>query len=234
MSLITVAALGAHGIVEGLNRRSPTGVLTPLASRLLLAAVPVMVLAVWAVTSMLASIDSHEPVGCCAALYEAGSVGAGSGLGGVSPRIWMALLGVSTIIVSWAAARTLWRPRSRAAKVALAVAGPLWVIAAYGALIHVLAAYHYEVLNHQCPWCLLVIGHGLVGYPIFGSMVVVGLRGPAALVADLATAKHPELSAAGTERARVSASAVLLAVIVYLLFAVVPALAWRFEFGTWM
>jgi hypothetical protein len=116
----------------------------------------------------------------------------------------------------------------------MAAAAFLWVPVAAIALVRVLAAYHYGVLHHHCPWCLFLPVHGGVGYPLFGALMVAAFEGAAAWGAAAIAARYPVVEPAGAARVRRSGRRVVAAVLLFFLLSAGPALLWRLRFGVWM
>lgn len=214
MGFLALAGLGAHRVVDQLNLRSPRGVLTLLGARVQLAVLPLVVLWVWTLATMLWSLDVHEPVDCCAALYEAVAAGQRP-LSRVPDGVWMVSLAVLSLPLLASSVAALVKPGSRVGRILLSVLSLLWVAPALGATVHVFAPLHFGVLHHHCAWCLLLPEHSLVGFPLFASVAVVALHGPAALIAQRAARSHPRLAPAVWHRTRIAACAVLLAQAVY-------------------
>ena len=109
-----------------------------------------------------------------------------------------------------------------------------WVAVAGVALVRVLAAYHYEVLDHHCPWCLFLPEHGGAGFLLYGSLLVVALEGPVAWLTACLAHRYPDTADAAGERAVSACRRVLTATAVFALGAGLPALLWRLRHGVWM
>ncbi len=101
-------------------------------------------------------------------------------------------------------------------------------------MIDSFAAYHYEVLQHRCPWCLFLPEHGRVGYLLFAALLAAALEGPVALFSAKAGLSHPQLSSEAQRRCRTAAVRVLAANAVFFGLAVFPAILWRLRYGVWM
>jgi hypothetical protein len=158
-----------------------------------------------------------------------------NGAAGLSDAVWVwgfSLSGLLLLIAAgWATLNR--RPTGAAARL-LAMTALLWVPLAAVALVRVLAAYHYGVLHHHCPWCLFLPEHHGVGYPLFGSLAVAALEGPAAWAAAAISARFPSVAGAGAARVQQSGRWMVVAVFLFFLLSVGPALLWRLRFGVWM
>lgn len=218
---------------DQLDRAAPLAPLAPTAARLLLLAVPVAVVAALGTARALAALDVHTPVDCCAAVFDrATSLRQATVVAGLSDRALIAWTGAGWLALLLLGAGTL-RARRRLGFAATALAA-LWVPLAALAVVRVFSAYHYGVLHHHCPWCLFLVPHRLVGYPLLGSLLVVLLQAP---VADLVRhwGRAPGVpAAAAASQARQAALAVVAALILFGLLAGGPALLWRWTHGVWL
>jgi hypothetical protein len=235
---LALLALGAWHVLDRLDRSSPSAPLTTAAARALLVAGPIVLLAVSDSARALLGLDVQAPVDCCAALYDAvrvGRDGAHRWSAGV-PWVWLMIGGGATLVAAALSLRRVLGARSRAVPyaVALAVLACVWVPLASRALVGELAAYHYGVLAHDCPWCLFAARHDLVGYPLFGSLAVVAAEALAALLATFVARRIPDVAGAATRRASRALVRVCGATIGFLALALLPALLWRLRHGVWI
>jgi hypothetical protein len=46
--------------------------------------------------------------------------------------------------------------------------------------------------------------------------------------------RHPQLTQVAARRARIAGLRILLAALVFIAFAVVPAISWRLQYGVWI
>jgi hypothetical protein len=118
--------------------------------------------------------------------------------------------------------------------VPLAGLGLLWTGAAVVALVEVLAAYHYGVLHHDCPWCLLLPEHRGVGFVCYTALLVVFVESACIPVLSGIRRQERSLSHAVTERIRSAAGRVVLACVLFEVLSLAPPLIWRLRFGVWM
>ncbi len=167
-------------MLETVNRRQPQRTLTVPAARLLLLTLPLALLAAGDTLQALAGLDVHQPVDCCAVVYDQFRPPELAGrAAGLPDGLWLALFGggaclLGVLAVSLARAADPVRGRWPGA---LAGASLLWAGAAAMALVRVLAAYTYQVLHHYCPWCLFLPEHRFVGFPLFGALLLAALEG---------------------------------------------------------
>lgn len=229
--------LGAWHLIDGLNRSAPRATLATSSARALLLAVPLVLLGVIDTARAFWRLDLHQPVDCCAAVYDqvrASSPAAAGGTASDALWLWTALAGG---VVLMALGLWVFRQREavrRNAARALALGALLWAPVAAIALVRVLAAYHYQVLRHHCPWCLFLPEHYAVGYPLFAALAVALFEGPAALLAAHFARAKTEVAAAAQRRFRRAGLHVVLSVFAFWLLAGLPPLIWRLRFGTWM
>lgn len=231
-----MVALHIWRTAQKLNRTRPESPLTVLQARLLLLAAPVVFLGVVDTVRAAGVLASHGPVSCCAVIYDqVRSVTQANGSAGLSDAVWVwgfSLSGLLLLIVAgWATVNR--RPTGAAARL-LAMGALPWVPMAAVALVRALAAYHYGVLHHHCPWCLFLPDHYGVGYPLFGALAVAALEGPAAWTSAAIAGRYPSVAGVGEARVQQSGRRIVLAVLLFFLLSAGPALLWRLRFGVWM
>ncbi len=224
-------------MLETVNRRQPQRTLTVPAARLLLLTLPLALPAAGDTLQALAGLDVHQPVDCCAAAYDQFRPPELAGrAAGLPDRFWVGLFALGgglLIALALKLARAPDPAQGRWPGI-LAAASLLWVGVAAVALVRVLAAYTYEVLHHYCPWCLFLPEHRFVGFPLFGALLLAALEGSGVWMLALAV-RRCGLPVPGTaSRLRAGGRRVALAVAVFSLLAVAPALWWRWRFGVWI
>jgi hypothetical protein len=234
-----LAGLTVWATLDALNRSSPTGALAGPASRALLVVAPVAFVAAWQMFQAITSIDVHEPVSCCAAVYD---LGARSGPGTVSssvagtPHLVGTILGAA-LIASLAA----WMRHVASSRVpphwlgGLLAAGAWgWTFVATWTLIDVFGPALYGVLGHRCPLCFFLPHHGAVGYPLALALAVVLSDSLAILTAITASSGSDELREPARRRVRAAGLRIAIAVLVFTLLAAGPTLVWRLRHGVWI
>ncbi len=235
LRMVSLAVLGAWHLLDRLDRTRPEAPLALSSARLLLLAIPLMVVAAWHTGKALLGLDGQAPVDCCSVTYD-GVRGAGAVDDPVG--LWLlpaVLIGAAVLVAVAGAIRMLPRlARGPAATLLLAILAAGWTPAAAVVLVRDLSAYHYGVLAHHCPWCLFAGRHGAVGYPLFGALAVVALDAGAAVVASTVGRRIPQLNGPAFARVRVAALRIALAVMVFLFIGAGPALLWRIRNGVWM
>ena len=234
---LAIAALGAWHLLDRLDRSSPRGPLALAAARALLLASPLVVLAAVEAGRALLGLDGERSVDCCTLVYVA-AAGTSGQTDAAAELSWSAAMGGLTALVAVLAAlvnRGARRGRSSsAAAVALAAAAALWAAVSGRALVEELAAAHFQVLAHHCPWCLFAARHRLVGYPLFGALALVTLEGGAAAVAAVTARRVPEVAGEAHRRVVVAATRVIAAAALFLVTAAAPAVLWRLRHGVWI
>jgi hypothetical protein len=234
--LLGLAVLYIWRTAQELNRTHPQSPLAVLQSRLLLLALPAVFLGSFDTVRAVGSLSSHGPVSCCAVIYDqVRAVTEPGRTGGIADAAWIRGVAVAGLLLLttavWNAVRV--RPSLPAARF-LALAALAWIPVGAVALVRVLSAYHYGVLNHHCPWCLFLPEHYGAGYPLFGALAVAALEGPAAWAAAAIAGRYPSMTEAGAVRVRRSGRRIVFAVLLFFLLSVGPALLWRLRFGVWM
>jgi hypothetical protein len=234
---LAVAALYLWYVMDRLDRAQPDAPLATATARALLFATPLLFMAFTDTARAVMSLDIHHPVDCCAVVYDqVRSISEGSGVAGAPDRFWLwTFTFASMLLLAAALGARMSESRSlRKRALVLAVCAFVWIPSAYLTLVKILAAYHYGVLQHECPWCLFLREHNLVGFPLFGALGAVGLEGIACLAAASTVEAAPQLAPVAVKRSRTAGLRVLAATILFLALAGLPAIIWRVRFGVWM
>jgi hypothetical protein len=222
---------------EKLNLSRPDAPLTTYNARVLLLVLPFFLLAVIMTFRGILCIDSHQPVDCCAMVYDQfGSLAAARQIAGIPNTFWVWTFWMLTALMLSCAVWSLKTNRTHGEKAAgsLAVITVIWVPIAVITLVRVYAAYFYQVLHHHCPWCLFLPEHKFVGVPLFGALVIITLEGPISYLAVKAAANYPDLLASAMIRSRLAALRLLLAAVAYTGMVALPAIYWRLLYGVWL
>jgi hypothetical protein len=234
--LVALAVLWTGWRVQKVNQFLPEAPLVALHARLVLLALPVLGLALHAAWQATLAMDLQQPVDCCAVIYDQFRTASGArrtmGLGYAA---WLTAFGIASIAAA-GAALTAWKtPFHRRRHQLLAVLATGWLPIAAITLVRVLAAYHYGVLHHHCPWCLFLPVHHLAGFPVWTAWLLVALETPAALVlSSLSGQPAPGTAVAAGHQAAIAARNTLLAILSFGVLSGGPALLWRLRFGMWL
>jgi hypothetical protein len=224
-------------MVETVNRRHPLRPLTLPAARLLLLALPLCLLAAGATFQALAGLDVHQPVDCCAVVYDQFRPPEIAGrAAGLPDRLWVGLFALGGVVLGALSLRLARAPDPIRGPWPGALAGValLWAGAAAVALVRVLAAYTYEVLHHHCPWCLFLPEHRFVGFPLFGLLMLTVLEGCGVWTLALVVRRCGLPLPGAASRLRAGGWRILWAAVLFSLLAAAPALWWRWRFGVWI
>jgi len=234
--LVGLAILWVWWRMEKVNRELPEAPLAAVNARLVLLALPVLVLAQHAAWQAALAMEFQQPVDCCAVIYDRfSSLEDARQTMGVNNPLWITAFSFATIGLLIAAIMTWKTCAHRNRAVLLAVLAMVWLPLSAIALVRVLAAYHYGVLHHHCPWCLFLPEHRLLGFPIWSAWMLVALEAAAALALSLFAGDplSPLDRMAGRQAAGAARNTVLAALL-FILMTVGPALWWRLQFGVWM
>jgi hypothetical protein len=219
------------------NNLQPEAPLTLAWARLLLIGAPVVAMAGFDTASAFIQLNTHQPVSCCVQVYQqldsGKTVSAVSGLAAAAWLVLYSALGFALTGLSlWIAAA----PQSKTAyrQGLLCCLSLVWVMVAALGLMAFLTPYIYQVLDHHCLFCLFLPEHCGIGFPLFALMAFVSAEGPAALILKLTIKRHPLLAQSANRRLGVAALRVALAVILFSLLALLPAVLWRLRFGVWI
>jgi hypothetical protein len=234
---IALGLLGVWHLLDRLNRTRPESPLATVAARALLLASPAVFLAVYDTFRAILRLDTHRPVDCCSIVYD--QVRTVSRAGGEStfPEAWsvwvLALGGAAILLLGMRLHRSVQTPGTPLTGV-VACSTVLWVPMAVSALVNTLAAYHYGVLQHRCPWCLFLPEHGLVGYPLFVALILVIIESGAALICSIVGRRFPALASETHRRSRRAGLRITLSTGLFLALSGLPPVLWRLRFGVWM
>lgn len=224
-------------VLEKLNNRQPDRPLTTSNARVLLLMLPLHLLAVSTTMQAFMRIDTHQPVDCCAVVYDQfPNLAIAQQTAGIPNTLWLLIFWTLTILVMISGFQA-WRakPAGRLKTSGwTALLTLLWVPTAAVVLIKVFAAYYYQVLHHHCPWCLFLPDHKFVGIPLFFCLAVVFLEGPATFITAKIAAKYTQLDQTVAWRSKIAGLRILLAVGAFIGMVSLPAIFWRLQYGVWI
>jgi hypothetical protein len=222
--------------MDKLNRMQATIPLTKFNARLFLVVPPVAVLTLQQTYDAFAGIQPQRAVDCCAVVYDQfPTLLQAKSTAGIADAWWMAafimlsilLLGLSVLINP----ATVKNQRLR---FALGLVCMLWLPVAALTLVNILSAYHYEVLHHHCPWCLFLPEHRLVGYPLYGALGLIGMEGLTIFMLPRMVSENSQAYGHALERCLRAARRLTIAGVIFMIFALAPAIVWRLRFGVWL
>ncbi|UCD77171.1 MAG: hypothetical protein JSW26_17305 [Desulfobacterales bacterium] len=223
--------------IEKLNILQPHRPLTQRNARILLLVLPFHLLAASTTMQAVYRMDTHQPVDCCAVVYDqVRNLASAQQAAGIPDTLWLLIFWTLTIPLVFGGLRA-WRAEPSAQVKAtgwMALLALLWVPAAAVVLIRVFAAYYYQVLHHHCPWCLFLSDHKFVGIPLFFTLAVVVLEGPTSFLTAKIAATYPEFIQTANMRARIAGLRLLLAAIAFTGMVALPAVIWRLRYGVWL
>jgi hypothetical protein len=222
---------------EKLNLSRPDAPLTRYNSRILLLVLPFFAAAVIQTFRGILRIDSHQPVDCCAVVYDQfGNLAAARQIAGIPDTFWVWTFWMLTALMLSCAvwALTTKRTNGERATGSLAVITVIWVPIAAITLVRVYAAYFYQVLHHHCPWCLFLPEHKFVGVVLFGALIIITLEGPISYLVAKTAVNFPNLLPGAIRRSRLAGLRLLLAAVFYIGMVALPAIYWRLQYGVWL
>jgi hypothetical protein len=223
--------------LEKVDRTIPDSILVMVNARLLLMALPMLFLSIIATFRSLSRLNVQEPVDCCAAFYEAVRASADISFIATFPHKWLVVAFITGAFVLLVFGLRIWiasRLQSSHETFWLMIISLIWVIVSWITLVSVLSAYHYQVLNHHCPWCLFLPEHRAVGYPLFGALGLIAFEGSIPWVATRIGQKNPKLDFEVLARIRKAGFRLVSAVIVFVIISGLPALSWKLKYGVWI
>jgi hypothetical protein len=230
---LALLLLGVAGLIIGLNQATPTAPLAaPLAKSLLLA-LPLSVLALFDTARAFLVLNTHAPVSCCAVVYtQVAQTVPKTSLIALPAPLLVGLLALLSGLMLTLLFSTWINADAKGPLFLSAVA--LWLPLAVTVLLSSFAAYHFEVLDHRCPWCLFLPEHGLVGYPLLAALLVMAMEAPVPWLVRLFSERYPDSEPAGEERLKKMRARILLAMMVFWGVGGLPALIWRLRYGVWL
>ena len=248
LRVLALIVFWGYASYDGLNRASPRSLLTLTLARWQLLTLPFLTLAVFDTARAILALDPEQPVSCCQAVYDQyGSLAEASHTAGLSASAWLwldasasAALGALVMLGLWRLRRSVSSSASRSASsngklsVLVLLTTVLWLPVAAITLVRVLAAYHYQVLSHHCPWCLFLPEHGAVGYLLYAALLASLLEATALVIAARCPTEAGELQEAARRRQRRALLWILLGLLVFVSLSAGPAILWRLEHGVWM
>jgi hypothetical protein len=223
--------------IDRLNDFNPRAPLSMIHARLSMMATPVLYMAFGYTIRSLWLLDTHEPVSCCTVVYDQlGGVVKAPWLFNIHDGMWVSLFllgGVGLLFACFFLGRILYKEPVHLAWTILILTS-LWVPIAALTLVRVLAAYHYEVLQHHCPWCLLLSEHHHIGFLLFGCLFLIAAEACLSLIIFKIAEQFPQLKKIALKRVHTAAFRTLAATALFIAVAGVPAIIWRLRYGVWI
>ena len=234
---LALGLLAVWHLLDRLDRGQPGSPLATATARSLLVASPVAVLAVYDTFQAILRLDVNRPVDCCTVVYDkVRNVDPAGSSWSIPDAYWiggLALGGMAIIFVGLHLWRTS-RPLGARVTGLVSLVTILWVPVAATALLRSFAAYHYRFPRHPCSWCLFLPENKLVGYLLFGCLIVAAAEACAAFVCSTVVAKSPALESATRKRIRTAGLRVAFAALLFLALVGIPAIVWRIQLGFWI
>lgn len=147
--------------VDGQCRDRP---LTRARSALLLALIPVLLLAFGLELAYFLGLDANVITSCCGSLFSSRAPGVGGDLAAWPPGQAMAVTFLALGGAAAAAARVLRRGQGG---LALGIAGIAAFAVSLAGIVAFVSLYVYEAPHHHCPFCLLKEEYGYRGYAFY-------------------------------------------------------------------
>jgi len=237
--LCTVLLLGVMLLwyeLDKVNRKLVDMPLTEMNARLFLVIPPLAVFTLVQTYQAFANIQPHRPVDCCSIVYDQFQTPTqANSIAGLGDPWWIGAFAVLSLLLLCLGTAIYFSDATHPKKrLALAIVGCLWMPVAVLTLVNILSAYHYEVLHHHCPWCLLLPEHSLAGYPLYGAMGIVGMETLILLILPWMAKKNPHALGLALDRCFRGARRMIIAEIIFLIFAAGPAIVWWLRFGNWL
>jgi len=235
--LLSLAILFVWLTVCRINAAKPDGPLTQTGARLLLVALPTYFPALYETFAAVLHVNIEQPVSCCAIVYDQfHSLQEARSAAGLPDSFWLVgfLVGAGVLMFTALLTFKAKTPVKGPQHIFLVVISAFWIPVAAVTLVHYFSAYHYGVLQHHCPWCLFLSEYRMVGYPLFGALVVIAFETIVVLWLPQLSRPAAELGLVVDQRIRKASLRILGSTFVFLLLSVLPALYWRLRYGVWL
>jgi hypothetical protein len=235
--LLSLAVLFVWLTVCRIDAAKPDGPLTQTGARLLLVALPIYVPALYETLAAVLHVNIEQPVSCCAIVYDQfRSLQEARSAAGLPERLWVVgfLVGAGLLMFTAMLTMRTKTPAKGPKHMLLAVISAFWIPVAAVTLVHHFAAYHYGVLQHHCPWCLFLWQYRMVGYPLFGALLVVAFETMVILWLPQLSRPAAALGMLVDQRIKKASLRILASTLVFLLLSALPALYWRLRYGVWL
>jgi len=237
LRMLALAILSVWFITQRINFGRPEAPLTRTCARLVLVAMPAYLPALYETFTAVMNLNLQQPVSCCAMVYDQyRTLEEAQSTAGLPDSVWLSgfLIGAVVMFVLTVFVLRSPKPVKGSAPIFLVVLCGAWVPVAAVTLVHILAAYHYGVLQHQCPWCLFLVEYRLVGFPLFGALALVIFEALVVMLLPRLARTATELRSIVEQRVRKACLLILGSVIVFLLISGMPPIIWRMRFGVWL
>ncbi len=228
---VLLALFGAWHTLRRFDESKPSADLRENLARISLVTLTVGAVSSWKTFQSVFYLDMNTVQDCCAAVRRAGSLDRlfeiPDALIAIGCFVTAGLLFLSLIAVS-----TRKSPPRRGSIFVLPLAlvfAPLSVLT----VINVFSPYHFGSLSHHCGFCLFALRHKAAGYPLAFALILLIREATAFEVAR----RHFTTDALASDAVRSAKSAarrMILAEVVFIAGAVLPALVWRIRYGVFL
>jgi hypothetical protein len=237
--VLTLGLLYCWQVIQRLDTTHPGAFLARTQGRLLLLAAPLMVLSTLTFGEALAAVVPESAVSCCAFFYEqARGVNGGALLSaaGLSERALTVLFVGGAAGLAGGGVWQWLRPAllNKRPALIMAAATAVWIPVAIVHLKSGVAPYIYQVLAHDCAWCLFLTSHGALGFAYFGLLAWIAAETAAGLSVRAVVRQHAPLHSMARMRVSTAGRRILAGVSLFAALSVAPALFWRIESGSWI
>lgn len=171
LTLKSLGALGC-GVWLAVNHADTLGYDYPLLTpkyRWLAPLALLVILANWVQTRFLLALAPDQITSCCGAIFSESAAGVAGVLAHVDPRVSEALFVAGLLAVGRSGAHVI--ATGRGARLFAAASAGLFV-ASLIAVISFISVYWYELPTHHCPFCLIQVEYGCIGYPLYAGLLV--------------------------------------------------------------
>ncbi len=235
--LIALVILYAVRTLNRINESHPGLPAIQTVARGVLLASPILLLAAMGAARLMFSLNTHEPVSCCAVVYDLfRTTEQAVQVAGVSESVWVAGFWILTPLVLIAAVLMIVRPvvLNRFLPWVSVFITLIWTAVSCIVLVRVLAAYIYRTLHHHCPWCLFLPEHSCAGFLLFSVLLITVMETMSGFVCRNTARHHPALKDPCRKRIRQAGITIIVSTVLFVILATTPALLWWWQYGVWM
>ena len=174
LRLVVFFLAAAWLILDHLDTRGYDYPLIRIKYASLLGIAPVVAAAAVTQLAYFLNLDADVITSCCSRLFTPEPGGVASDLSAFPPgETLIVFFAVMAVMVAGGVVVA----RTGRGAAAYSVGAAIALVVTIAAIIAVLSVYVYEQPHHHCPFCLLVAGHGFVGYALYGPLFLATAAG---------------------------------------------------------
>ncbi len=162
--------------VNRLDQRAEDYPLTRRKYQLLLGIAPFIFLDAYLTTAYFLGLEPNRITSCCGSLFSETGEGVAAGLAALPLLPSMGIFYGTCLLFLIVGLAALRRPGA-GLNYTLALLSPVLLVVALASVVSFISLYFYEMPTHHCPFDILQLNYGLVGYPIYFTLFAAVLYG---------------------------------------------------------